>query len=529
MKLEQVLEESRKYDEMFRGVPETVNGRRTSSIISENITWLRRVNNRTDFVTWYLRILRLAIFKEFDRTANTRFVYDEMDRYNKKAREVQFRNRGQIPGLDGIQTIRTLFEHFFSLPIREIQNFRFRWETSDEVIEHFSAYEEEWKASRPEGVVDSSNEKVFLDVGNNYVWFDLDRASCDVEGDAMGHCGNSPAGDDPNQTILSLREKTREGWRVALTFIYHKRQRALGEMKGRGNDKPAPKYHKYILALLLDDRIERIEGGGYMPESNFSVLDLDEATQDKIKNKKPTLFTLPEYVNKYGADGYASEQIKTRYGYDLWEDGSVIVSRYGEIDDLINESAKLEAEHYISVITHDIYPKERVFEEDIVMAIENSTHREEFADVVTTYIGRDAGTTKTTVERLGYADQFKYEELVEAYSNAMLDQTQEEILANIESDMDGMDATVDIETSSGSTSNVPARVSTESIEGPIVVMDINEFVFRVMDNTEDAAPEYITTRVTNVDIPPFNRYESLDREQFDDLLMELIDEIKEDN
>jgi len=34
-------------------------------------------------------------------------------------------------------------------------------------------------------------------------------------------------------------------------------------MKGRGNDKPAPKYHPYVVELLRHHLIRGIKGGGY--------------------------------------------------------------------------------------------------------------------------------------------------------------------------------------------------------------------------------------------------------------------------
>ena len=48
----------------------------------------------------------------------------------------------------------------------------------------------------------------------------------------------------------------------------------LGEMKGRGNQKPAATYHPYILKLLEKPFIKGIHSGGYQPEQNFSISDL---------------------------------------------------------------------------------------------------------------------------------------------------------------------------------------------------------------------------------------------------------------
>src|SRR6266851_947531 len=89
-------------------------------------------------------------------------------------------------------------------------------------------------------------------------------------------CGNVPS-ERPGDRILSLRRKVQRGdmvrWYPIATFILD-RDGQLGEMKGRGNDKPAPKYHFYIVALLRHHMINGIKGGGYMPENNFAMEDL---------------------------------------------------------------------------------------------------------------------------------------------------------------------------------------------------------------------------------------------------------------
>jgi hypothetical protein len=111
-------------------------------------------------------------------------------------------------------------------------------------------------------------------------WVSLDKGRCDREGQAGGHCGNVGAKKDDN--ILSLRDENNQ---VHLTFINN--GGLLGEMKGRGNSKPSQQYHPAIIKLLLSNYVGSIDGGGYMPENNFSLSDLTPEEQDKIRKQKP--------------------------------------------------------------------------------------------------------------------------------------------------------------------------------------------------------------------------------------------------
>ena len=69
-----------------------------------------------------------------------------------------------------------------------------------------------------------------------------------------------------------------------LTFIFN--NGFLGEMKGRANDKPADRYHDYIVALLKLPIVEGVIGGGYEPENNFELDDLSEEHLEEIREAK---------------------------------------------------------------------------------------------------------------------------------------------------------------------------------------------------------------------------------------------------
>ena len=86
----------------------------------------------------------------------------------------------------------------------------------------------------------------------------------------------------------------------------------LGEMKGRGNDKPAAKYHRHIISLLESDIVKGIQGGGYMPENNFSMNDLKPEEADALMEKKPTLATPLYYYKRNGVDDTLMKMVRGR-------------------------------------------------------------------------------------------------------------------------------------------------------------------------------------------------------------------------
>jgi len=165
------------------------------------------------------------------------------------------------------------------------------------------------------------NLKPMIKFPDGSAWFNLDKPFCQEEGTSMGHCGNSASYNEYEDTIFSYRSphqhKTSESggyWIPHLTFIYNQRTGMLGEMKGYGNQKPRKKYHNVIKALIMDDKIKGIVGGGYMPESNFSVWDLDDA--EEMVKKKPLLTgdNLRKYIEMVGIDDTLTELVHNKMG-----------------------------------------------------------------------------------------------------------------------------------------------------------------------------------------------------------------------
>jgi len=105
-----------------------------------------------------------------------------------------------------------------------------------------------------------------------------------VEGRLMHHCGNS-ATRDTYFRLLSLREPVSIAgatlWKPHLTFTCY--WGMLGEMKGQGNQKPHPRYHRYIVALLRHPTINGFdETLRASPESDFELADLEPALRARV-------------------------------------------------------------------------------------------------------------------------------------------------------------------------------------------------------------------------------------------------------
>ena len=228
--------------------------------------------------------------------------------------------------------IETL-SHYENLGIREIDTFNWpKNATYNEIIDHFDALEKKWLGDRKEWI-DITDElrngsiENILDVGDNFAWYNLDRRYCNAEGDAMGHCGNSGS-PSSNDTVLSLRKTQKRGNRIfarpSLTFIYDTSNGALGEMKGRANEKPKAVYHPYIMKLLFhkvntssktdetEYMVKHVVGGGYKPENNFQISDLSPALKKQLYDVRPELKNLKQIREELNDDAAFYQVVESR-------------------------------------------------------------------------------------------------------------------------------------------------------------------------------------------------------------------------
>lgn len=298
-----LTENKKQYQQMMQSL--ITAGYLNSEQAKEVIDEARQKLMRQDRVVWWLKYMKALIV--------------EQDMYNSNAETMQIMrlDKQGVAGQDRIDQLQRWkekaigwkpaatdlndFRRFFLLNIDHISSMfdvsdRYDsvvWETTSspaELNRTLATEEEKWQQKRKRWISTDNEavDDVILTYDNNqYAWVKLDRAYCRIEGDAMGHCGNTASWRDGDQ-IYSFRKLESARQKPYLTFILDKNG-FLGEMKGYANEKPDSKYHRYIVDLLMQPFVTGIKGGGYDAENNFKLSDLDDATQKKLIQKKPEI------------------------------------------------------------------------------------------------------------------------------------------------------------------------------------------------------------------------------------------------
>lgn len=253
---------------------------------------LMRILKRRDRITWFLRIIRAFLLETVTYQIDTSSEFKRM--VDKALREANLKP-GELRGRNDLARIKSHLAHYMGVPAPKLQTYTFDRQHYQVLLDDLEAIEEEWiEANTDEGRISydaySVAPEVFIDFGNGVQWVNLGVSECSHEAEAMGHCGNRFG--NRRDTILSLRTKddARKSWAVHLTFILDE-DGYLGEMKGRANEKPQPKYHPYIIKLLEDPRVTGIKGGGYAPHKNFAIMDIPKDEAARLVRMKPALAT----------------------------------------------------------------------------------------------------------------------------------------------------------------------------------------------------------------------------------------------
>ena len=244
------------YDSMVLSM-KTANPDQVANIDAQ-VKWAKTALVKSDRVTWYLRIMQAWL------SGN-----------DTKLKPLL----GDYPAITSWESMGQLGE--------QIQNYAFVKQPASQVIADLDRLQREWanrEAAKPKPVKTQAGDRVLFDFGGGLEWWWVDRAYCDEESRSGNHCGNVVGKTKKNQRILSLRKNGH----VLLTFILEPNGK-LGEMKAKGNQKPAEKYHPQIIKLLLWDKVTGISGMGYLPDANFSVFDLNEKYLDYVEQHNPGL------------------------------------------------------------------------------------------------------------------------------------------------------------------------------------------------------------------------------------------------
>ena len=264
--------------------------------ITEQVRWAKAALKRDDRITWYLRIIKAYIvLYQTGKDTLTPLLGFPADTF----------------GDAEIENLQTLVTHYFGFNIPEVEQYRFAKQTVDQLIDDLTDIYDVWEARQ-----DINDDQVPMQAGDyelikfpdGSAWIFVDRAYCEREGKSGKHCGNVTGQHRPDQRILSYRVDGR----VLMTFILEE-DGFLGEMKAKGNQKPAEKLHPYIVDLLLTPIVKGIRGGGYAPERNFSIFDLNDQLYNKVKQAKPILVSQQLEADPSGINRLSPQDLKDEH------------------------------------------------------------------------------------------------------------------------------------------------------------------------------------------------------------------------
>ena len=340
-----------------------------NTYVSSIVDMVRTSMKKNDRIVWFLRDVKLSYLQDImvslhNKANQTKDDQEKFQVYESlytvalktqtKALSVVAAKAGVGPqiidsglmGYTNVSQIKTKleeFEHYLSYQIPAIQNVVFLYQSYRELTITFQKAEEEWKKRANELIpYDPDDGEIIMKFPDGFMWVNLDREFCRIEGDAMGHCGNS-ASHKYGDRVFSLRKLVEENGqtfvRPSLTFIVDGYD-MIGEMKGRNNQKPDKKYHPYIVALLKSRVITGIKGGGYMPQNNFSINDLPEETRTELLSLKPELATLQDFADMYGTSSpkfirrldSAVDTAGNNFNYEKIDGDTVIISKYEDFE-----------------------------------------------------------------------------------------------------------------------------------------------------------------------------------------------------
>ena len=299
------LEEKRsdRFAQIFNGLPDDP---KIQQMIDRGMGFAMVQLRRQDRIVWWLRLWRLMID---DQLVKANPQNQQLEQAFKKKgmrllqKNTEWANKNSTPAPMTIdpewprkREAMTRLDHFSNLESSEVQAVVWDWQCPETLIDQLEKAEAIWqeRLDQEKQWIDMEEDDLAEEImtfDDGFAWWNLNRPYCEIEGNAMGHCGNTA---ERKGTVLSLRhyDETRGRWRPVATFILDEETGMLGEMKGRANKKPEAKYHKYIVELLRHHIITGIRGGGYAPEENFSLNDLNRKDYDDLTKEKPELLGL---------------------------------------------------------------------------------------------------------------------------------------------------------------------------------------------------------------------------------------------
>lgn len=98
-------------------------------------------------------------------------------------------------------------------------------------------------------------------------WYDIGEASCNIEGERMGHCGNDGRG-----SLYSLRSK-KKNQKISdshVTISFNEGSEEVYQIKGKNNCTPKAKYGPYVVDFLKKMDVVRVHESGEHSDCDFT-------------------------------------------------------------------------------------------------------------------------------------------------------------------------------------------------------------------------------------------------------------------
>lgn len=421
--IESPLTEAQNYLAMFNDL--IGNNDTAKQAIDKYIKWARNTLKKNDRIVWFLRWVRIEVagrMQHIDSDA-------ELARLNKRL-QTDFTRNDMVP----INNLMTNLEHYLSMPIHPIQSVVWGKQSPQELLADFREMEADWReTSNERNLIDypeGDEPKMILQFPDGYAWFDLETPYCDREAKAMGHCGNR-ASYKHGETILSLRKLARSAdgstyWYPVATFILDDNG-VLGEMKGRANEKPTEKYHPYIIALLKHDIIQGIKGGGYRPEANFKMSDLDHETREELLKQKPDLGDVADLYYKEGMTPRVMDRLRNAlYDHDLSmgdyqpEEKRFVVEKWKDFDQFLRNIYADDLEKILEIAKGEAdfqHTPENVATEFARTLLDLPEHWQQKIIAHAGLTGRMEHQVREVAERLMQSNDEYYRKFEEVYSS----------------------------------------------------------------------------------------------------------------
>ncbi len=172
-------------------------------------------------------------------------------------------------------------------------------------------------------------------------WYDLQKGSCDIEGERMGHCGAGQSGG----TLYSLRKPEGKRGKSKSFVTIESDGETVYQIKGRGNSAPPEATWNHIVWFIDNMGIETVEEKGEYSDEPEAF----EYMNDHLGN-----YTNANFAGSRQARVDELENELQNLGYELdgLERSEVYfeISDYGEDENRIYVDASVEAIQWKSIL-----------------------------------------------------------------------------------------------------------------------------------------------------------------------------------